>query len=233
MESVPSYVSIVFILTTFASVGFLIQAVKNIGRGKLPSQVLIFLLPLWIFFQAVITMGGFYQNSSSMPPRIVLFGVLPALLTIVGYFIFFRESFIDKIPLRLLTMLHIVRIPVELVLLWLFQNGQVPQLMTFEGRNFDIFSGIMAPIVFLIAFRGNATKRGLLIAYNILGLILLANIVTIAALSIPSPMQQFAFDQPNRAVTFFPYSWLPSIVVPVVLFSHLAALWKLFRHKCA
>ncbi|MBK7393434.1 MAG: hypothetical protein IPI64_09055 [Chloracidobacterium sp.] len=233
MELVPPYVSTVFILTTFAAVAFLLQAAKHVGLGKLPSQILIFLLPLWIFFQAVISIGGFYQDTNSMPPRIVLFGVLPALLTIVTYLIFFRERFIDKIPLRLLTMLHVVRVPVEIVLLWLFQNGQVPQLMTFEGRNFDILSGILAPIVYLIAFRGEKPKRGLLIAYNILGLILLANIVSIAALSIPSPIQQLAFEQPNRAVTFFPYSWLPAIVVPIVLFSHLAAFWKLLISKTA
>lgn len=233
MESVPPYVSTVFILTTFTAVAFLLQAAKRVGLGKLPSQILIFLLPLWIFFQAVISMGGFYQTATAIPPRLVLFGVLPALLTIVTYLIFFRESFIDKIPLQLLTMLHIVRIPVEIVLLWLFQNGLLPQLMTFEGRNFDILSGILAPIVYLIAFRGDKTKRGLLIAFNILGLILLANIVTIAVLSLPSPFQQLAFEQPNRAVVLFPYSWLPTIVVPIVLFSHIAALWKLLRSKTA
>lgn len=233
MESVPAYVSTVFILTTFASVAFLLQAVKGVGLGKLPSQILIFLLPLWIFFQAVISIGGFYQNTTAMPPRIALFGVLPAILTIVAYFVFFRESFIDRISLRLLTMLHIARIPVELVLLWLFQNGLVPKLMTFEGSNFDILSGILAPIVYLIAFRGDKTQRGLLIAFNILGLILLANIVTIAVLSIPTPFQQLAFDQPNRAVALFPYSWLPTIVVPIVLFSHITALWKLLGSKTA
>lgn len=233
MESVPSYVSTVFILTTFVAVAFLLQAVKRVGLGKLPSQILIFLLPLWIFFQAVISIGGFYQNSTAMPPRIVLFGVLPTLLTIATFFIFFRKTFIDKMPLRLLTMLHIVRIPVELVLLWLFQNHLVPQLMTFEGWNFDILSGILAPIVFLIAFRGDQTKRGPLIAFNIIGLILLANIVTIAVLSIPTPFQQLAFEQPNRAVALFPYSWLPTIVVPIVLFSHIAALWKLLGSKTA
>ncbi|HRI03059.1 MAG TPA: hypothetical protein PLL77_04900 [Pyrinomonadaceae bacterium] len=233
MESVPPYVSTVFILTTFAAVAFLLQAAKRVGLGKLPSQILIFLLPLWIFFQAVISMGGFYQNATTNPPRLVLFGVLPALLTIVTYLIFFRESFIDKIPLQLLTMLHIIRIPVEIVLLWLFQNGLVPQFMTFEGRNFDILSGILAPIVYLTAFRGGKTKRGLLIAFNVLGLVLLANIVSIAVLSLPSPFQQLAFEQPNRAVVLFPYSWLPTIVVPIVLFSHIAALWKLLRSKTA
>jgi len=37
-----------------------------------------------------------------------------------------------------------------------------------------------------------------------------------------------AFDQPNIAVLYFPFSWLPTYVVPVVLFCHLAALRKLY-----
>ncbi|MFM9905302.1 MAG: hypothetical protein ACKVQJ_12110 [Pyrinomonadaceae bacterium] len=231
METVPIYVSIVFILTTFASVGFLIQAMKAAGTRSLPSRILFFLLPLWIIFQAVLAMGGFYLNSSSVPPRLVLFGVLPAIITIAAYFIFFRDTFIDRIPLRLLTILHIVRIPVEIVLIWLFFAGQVPQLMTFEGRNFDILSGILAPIVYLAAFRGGSTNRWLLIIYNIFGLLLLANIVSIAVMSLPSPLQQLAFDQPNRGVLYFPFIWLPTIIVPLVLFSHIAALWKLSRSK--
>jgi hypothetical protein len=100
-------------------------------------------------------------------------------------------------------------------------------VMTFDGRNFDIISGILAPVVYFVAFRGTEPKKWLLIAYNVLGLALLANIVSIAVLALPSPMQQIAFDQPNRAVLYFPFIWLPSIVVPIVLFSHLAALWKL------
>ncbi len=233
MEGVPGYVSIVFILTTFATVAFLIQAIKAVGIRSLPSQLLIFLLPLWIFFQAVLSIFGFYQNTDTMPPRVAIYAVLPALLTIIVFFICFKTSFIEKLPVGLLTLLHIVRIPVELVLLWLFFAGQVPQLMTFEGRNFDILSGILAPIVYFIAFRGKIVNKRLLIAYNIFGLLLLANIVSIAILSGPSPFQQFAFDQPNRAILFFPFVWLPAIVVPIVLFSHLAALWKLTRPNAA
>ena len=116
---------------------------------------------------------------------------------------------------------------VEIVLLWLYIGGQVPRIMTFEGYNFDIVSGILAPIVYLIAFRGGKVNRPALIAYNILGLLLLANIVSIAVLSLPSPLQLLAFDQPNVAVTYFPFIWLPTIVVPIVLFAHLASLWKL------
>lgn len=227
MESVPGYVSIVFILTTFVAVGFLLQAAKQVGLQSLPSRILIFAIPLWIFFQAILGTGGFYQDTAAMPPRTPLFAVFPSILLITAFFIFFRKSFIEQLPLRLLTNLHIVRIPVEIVLYWLFLGGAVPRMMTFAGLNFDILSGILAPVAYFFAFRGGRVNRWLLVGYNVLGMLLLANIVTIAVLSLPSPIQQLAFDQPNRAVLYFPYVWLPGIVVPIVLFAHLASLWKL------
>ncbi len=233
MDNVPGYVSIVFILTTFASVAFLLQAAKYVGVQTLPARILLFSLPLWIIFQTILGVGGFYQKTDVLPPRLVLFGVLPTILLMAAYFIFFRKSFIEKLPLKMMTMLHIVRIPVELVLYWLFVAAAVPQVMTFEGRNLDILSGILAPIVSLLAFRGGRINKWLLAGYNLLGLALLINIVTIAILAIPSPIQSMSFDQPNRAVFFFPYIWLPFIVVPIVFFSHLAVLWNLLATKSA
>jgi hypothetical protein len=233
METLPAYVSIVFILTTFAAIGFLLQATKAVGLTKLPSRILIFVLPLWIMFQGVLAVGGFYLKVDAMPPRIALFGVWPAVLFIACYFIFFRRSFIERLPLKILTLVHIVRIPVELTLLWLYFGGQVPRMMTFEGLNFDILSGVIAIGAFALGFRGNRPVRSVLIAFNVIGLLLLVNIVSIAILSLPTPIQRLNFDQPNWAVLYFPYVWLPSIVVPIVLFSHLASLWQLLitRHR--
>ena len=226
METVPGYVSIVFILTTFASVAFLLQAAKHVGLHTLPSRILVFILPLWIIFQAILGLGGFYQKTDGFPPRIAVFGVLPAILMIAAYFVFFRRSFIARIPLRMMTMLHILRLPVEIVLYWLFIAGAVPQVMTFEGRNLDILTGILAPIVAFAAFKGGETIKWLLVGYNLFGLAMLINIVTIAILSMQSPMQSMSFEQPNVAVLFYPYVWLPVIVVPIVFFSHLVVLWK-------
>ena len=165
------------------------------------------------------------------PPRILISGILPAILLILVLLVFFRASFVEKLPLKALTFIHVIRIPVEIVLLWLFQQGLVPSTMTFEGNNFDILSGVTAPIIFLIAFRKRSVNKPLLIAWNLIALGLLAYIVATALLAFPSPMQKIAFDQPNIALEYFPLIWLPGIVVPLILFSHLASLWKLFTGK--
>ena len=99
--------------------------------------------------------------------------------------------------------------------------------MTFEGRNFDILSGITAPIVYFLAFRKGKVNRPLLLIWNLIALALLVNVVTIAVLSFPSPFQMVGLDQPNIGVTYFPFVWLPSVVVPIVFFCHVISLWKL------
>ena len=101
--------------------------------------------------------------------------------------------------------------------------------MTFEGRNFDILSGISAPIMAWLAFRNGKINRPLLLIWNVLALLLLINIVTNAILSVPSPLQKFAFDQPNVGILYFPFIWLPSTVVPIVLFSHLVSFYQLLK----
>jgi hypothetical protein len=230
IENLPGYVSITFILTTFLTVGFLLSAVKQTVFETIPAKILIFLLAFWIIFTAILALNGFYLVNT-FPPRVFLFGVLPALLLIAVYFIFFRQNFIEKLPLKTLTILSIIRIPVELTLLWLFQGGLVPQSMTFEGRNFDILSGITAPFIYFLAFRGGKVNRPLLIGWNIFALLLLFNVVITAVLAFPAFNPNLAPELQNRAVSYFPYIWLPAVVVPIVLFSHLASLWKLFKNS--
>ena len=228
IENLPSYVSIAFILTTFLTVGFLFYAARQTVFDTTVAKILFALIPLWLIFQAALASSGFYLSVEAFPPRLPFFAVIPALILIILLFIFARKDFISRVSLKTLTLLHVIRVPVEIVLLWLFQSGQVPQLMTFEDRNFDILSGLTAPIIAWLAFRNGKTNRPLLIVWNIFALLLLINIVTNAVLSIPSPFQQLAFEQPNRAVLYFPFVWLPAVVVPIVLFSHLASFRQLF-----
>ncbi len=180
------------------------------------------LLTLWLFVKA---------TKNKIIVTIISIAWL-ALTGVLAYKGFFKNTtrFINNIDLRTITLLSIVRIPVEFVLYWLFLHKAVPELMTFTGRNFDILAGITAPIVYFICFKNNIViNKRLLLIWNLISLLLLLNIVVNAILSLPFPFQQFAFNQPNIAVLYFPFTWLPSFIVMAVLFSHLVAISRLMK----
>ena len=105
--------------------------------------------------------------------------------------------------------------------------------MTFEGANFDILSGLTAPLVYYFGFVKNKLGKQVLVAWNIACILLLLNVVRNAALSLPERFHQFGFEQPNIAVGYFPFLLLPSCLVPLVLFSNLAAIRQLMTKKTA
>ena len=230
IEGLPFYVTVVFFVTTLATIWFLMAAAKSSGTDSIPYKILLFSLPLWLLLTGFLASTDFYRQTA-LPPRVVAFAVLPAVLFIIVNFIFFRRSFIEKLSLEMLTLLSVVRFPVELVLHWIYEAGQVPRIMTYEGWNVDILSGISAPVAYWLAFRKARINRPLLIGWNIAAFCLLATIVSIAILCFPGPLQRLAFEQPNIGVTYLPFIWLPAIVVPAVLLAHLAALWQLLFSK--
>jgi hypothetical protein len=148
----------------------------------------------------------------------------PLLLIGILFFSFSGREYISNLNLKYLILLHVVRVPVEFVLFWLFLYNTVPELMTFEGRNLDIFSGLTAPRIYYFGIIKKRLSYQIIILWNLLCLLLLFNIIIHAILSAPSPFQLLAFDQPNVAVLYFPFTWLPGCIVPLVLFSHIAAI---------
>jgi hypothetical protein len=230
IEGLPAYVPVVFVLTTLFTVGIFTYAILRAGIHSTAAKLLLAFTFFWIVIQAVLALNGFFQDFDAVPPRTFAFGPMPFFLLTIAYLIFCRK-FLAEIPITVLTFIHVIRIPVEFVLLWLHQNGQMPIEMTFEGRNFDILSGISAPIVYYLALRNRRVNRTLLIIWNIAALALLTNIVTIAVLAFPSQFQQIGLDQPNIGVTYFPFVWLPAVIVPIVFFCHVASLWKLLSQR--
>ena len=224
MEQLPLYIKIIFILTLAATVLLFYKASNR-------SATTLIILISWIVVQGIIGSTGFYSKTTALPPRLAL-ALAPPLLFIVFLFVSKKgRRFIDSLNIKTLTLLHIIRIPVEIVLLCLFIYKAVPQIMTFEGRNFDILSGISAPIVYYFAFTKGKKNKTLLLIWNLGCICLLANIVVIAILSAPYPFQQFAFDQPNTGLLYMPFIWLPAVIVPLVLLAHLASIRQLLLKK--
>ena len=186
---------------------------------------------LWILFQSILSINNVYsKHLESIPPRILLIGLLPNLIVILFLFLSKKgKQFIDSLPIFDLTNLNSIRVLVELVLWLLFLNNVVPKLMTFEGRNLDIIAGLSAPIIsYLVFYKKHLAQKSLLI-WNIMSLLLLLNIAYLGIFSVPFPLQKFAFDQPNIAVLYFPFSCLPTFIVPIVLFGHLVSIRQIIK----
>jgi hypothetical protein len=82
-----------------------------------------------------------------------------------------------------------------------------------------------------LGFVRKTLNSTIILVWNIICLGLLINVVIHAALSIDTSFQQFGFEQPNRAVLYPPFVGLPTLVVPLVLFSHLVVLKRLLQQK--
>ncbi|MGM9510483.1 hypothetical protein ACS5NO_22305 [Larkinella sp. GY13] len=200
-------------------------------RKAIPTRAgFIFMgMILWLMVLLVLAQRRFFLNIDAVPPRFLL-AIAPPLLVILG--LFFTKPgriFLDQLPIPTLTFLNTIRIPVELALYGLFVYQQIPEVMTFEGRNFDILAGITAPLAGYWASKNRPADHRKLLIWNLLALALLVNIVGHAIVSAPTPVQQLAFDQPNVGVLKFPFVGLPGLVVPMVLLGHLVSIRQLTR----
>lgn len=224
MNNLPFYIYAVFGLTLFLAFFLFYKATGN-------SRKFLIIASGWLILQSLISYSGFYLDEKTVPPRFALL-VLPPLLLIVSLFVFKSgRKFIDQLDIKTLTLFHLIRIPVEIVLFWLFMHKMVPEIMTFEGRNFDILSGITAPLIWYFGFVKKKLHPKIILAWNFLCLALLLNIVFHAIFSVQTSFQIFAFDQPNRAILYFPFALLPAFLVPLVLCSHLVSIRQLIRDQ--
>jgi len=223
METIPLNSSILIGFATICSVWFFYRATGQ-------SKIFLTISLAWIAVQAAISISGFYINTNSAPPRFGLLIVPPVVGMILWLSTSKSRMVIDQSDIRWLTLLHTVRMPVEAALYLLSLDKLIPSLMTFEGMNFDILAGLSAPVIFYLVFIRKASTR-ILLLWNIISLVLLLNIVIIAVLSLPTSFQQFAFDQPNIALLYFPMTLLPAVIVPLVLASHIIVIRQLISKK--
>jgi hypothetical protein len=181
---------------------------------------------LAVYLAAMYALGASGLLGDGLPPRpLILLG--PALACTLWFALRSRagEALAHRAPLALLVGLQAFRLPLELLMHAWSQEGALPVQMTLAGRNFDIVTGITALLVAPFAAR----SRALVYAWNILGLALLINIVTIAIVSLPGPLRMFPADPPNLLVLRAPYTWLPGFLVQVALAGHILVFRALRR----
>jgi len=221
MNILPSWVTLLFVVTVLLTI-----ILFYYSNGK--QEKLAYYLVAWSIIHSLLAYFGFYQDEAAIPPRFGLV-IVPVLIALIYSFTpRKREYFYERRSTQVSTFLHAVRVPIEIILLMLYRHEMIPELMTFEGRNFDIIIGLSAPLIGLLNFYRKLSKKVLLV-WNFLGLFFVTFILVNGILSAELPFQQFGFDQPNRAVIFFPFILLPATIVPIVIHTHLIDIGKLIR----
>ena len=223
IDKLPFWTEILFLIALITS---LILFYYSNGKPK----KLISIILIWSLFLSLISYYGFFQNTDVQPPR---FGLV--LIPVFGFIIYGllkkqRAWIYKKRNIKISTFLHTVRLPVEIVLLQLFLVGSIPELMTFEGKNYDIVMGISAPIIGSL-FLFNVIKKRHLLAWNIIGLIMIFCILFIGIFSAVLPIQLFAFEQPNIGINYFPFVLLPGVIVPLVIYTHITDILFIKKNK--
>lgn len=200
---------------------FLFAGIIFIQSAPEPRNALSKVLAFWILAQVGLSFSGFYSLELGPSPRPMLL-VLPSLLLIFSLIISKRgRAYMSGFNQQKLLLLHALRIPVEWCLYSLFVSGWVPEDMTWAGNNYDVFSGILALTIYAWSQK-NPVPQWIYQIFNVVGLILLLNIMLTGIFSVPGPIQQLNFNMPNRAVLEYPFMLLPALIVPMVLFAHLA-----------
>ena len=155
-------------------------------------------------------------------------------MSFVVWLVFFSkwQDQLLSIPQKYLVGLQIFRIFVELILAELAARAIFPTELTYHGINFDIFAGFAAALTYVaIKYWGEQKIKEVILSFNILGIILLANIGFHAVLIMPTSFQQFQYSVPPTVLATFPMQLLPFFLVPVAMALHLVSINKALRAK--
>jgi hypothetical protein len=181
----------------------------------------------WLTYVGLLAYFGVVKNTAMRPPWVV-FLLVPVLVFLLLFFGFVVRSTAGArvalaFPLWILLGAESFRIGVELFLHQLWIDGLVPKMLTFDGANVDIYIGASAAVIAWLSTRGRLGLR-LGLAWNVLGLLALMNVVIRAVLTSPGPFNLIHAEVPNRLFSIFPFLLIPGFFVPLAVVLHLLAI---------
>ena len=183
---------------------------------------------VWMTVTWMAADSGILLQFDATPPPFALLVLAIVGLAMTIAFTPYGTRLVLGLPLWTLIAIQGFRLPLELAMHGMYDRGIMPVQMSYSGRNFDIVSGITAIVVAWLVATARAGRR-VALAWNVLGLALLLNIVGVAILSTPG-FQFFGSDKLNVFVMYPPFVWLPAVMVLAALAGHLLIFRALSGH---
>lgn len=182
----------------------------------------------WLLLTALVAASGVLRRFDATPPP---FAGLVLAVGVIGIAVPctpLGRLLARGVPLWALVGVQVFRVPLELLMHRAYLDGVMPVQMSYSGQNFDIVSGITAGALGWW-LRRRPAPRWVVAAWNTLGVLLLSNVVTVAILSTPV-FGWFGQERLNVFVTYFPFVWLPAVLVVAALMGHIL-VWRRLSEK--
>ena len=226
-----SFLFLVAIMYSVLVMGITFAINKIAGASKMPVYLVRAIVGAFLLITGIVAMQGVFLQWDTIPPRI-FFAVIPGFVLLMTLaFLPRARSWLKETPQSWLIFPQVFRIAVELQLHELSNYPVLPKLMTWEGRNFDIVVGTTALLMGF--YVRNAEKKGAVattkkpvIAWNVLGILILGNTVVNGILSMPTFMRLIVVEPANTALGYFPYVRLPCFLVPYAFLFHIWSIRK-------
>jgi hypothetical protein len=152
---------------------------------------------------------------------ITLFGLTLAILSLFWICQSFR-TWVNQLQLKTLISLHLVRF-MGIYFLFLHSRGQLPATFALTAGWGDIVVALGAVLLLLIPAARYSSRA--VLAWNAIGLVdILLVVATAAGLA-------FANRASMSALTRLPLSFLPTMIVPLIITSHIAIMFRLIRQR--
>jgi hypothetical protein len=209
-SSVTAFVVIVLVV-----LGAFVAAIARAYRDHAPTRArLIALTLIYVILVGVAVTTGVLPALplSGLP---FFFGIVLVVSLLAGLSPL-GGRMAATIPIAALVGFQGFRLPLELVLHSWAAQGTIPDTMTWTGQNWDIVSGVTALAAAPFAGRSRAVAW----LANIIGGVLLVNVMRVALMSSPVPFG-WGVDPPLVLALYLPYAWIGPVCVGGAFVGHL------------
>ena len=211
---------ILLTITTFLCFLFAI-ALSSHPRMQRSATLIGIVILLWIIFQSTLSLNRWYMDRKTVH---LLFPYLTTftLSMAIGFLPIFKD-FRAALQRPTLLWMQILRLPLYGLLYWSSLHKQSPAMLWLYPFVADLIILLLLPVVWQKT-RKEGSNGKLERAWHLAGFLSLMTGWIMLLLSAPSSLQRLAFQSPNYLIVHFPGSWIPSVIIPLLMFGHVSQL---------
>jgi hypothetical protein len=197
--------------------------------SETPRQRAMFAAAFAALFAGVLTAGsnGIFSQPGIGTPGLGLGVVMPlVVLWALGLGTRRGREAVGRVPLASLIGVHALRV-LGILFVLLYAAKRLPAPFAPVAGWGDVAIGVTAIPLALMARDEKRVSKGVIFAWNVLGLTDLVVAVTLGATSAPGPLQIFQGGPSSAIMTSLPWLIIPGFLVPLLAFVHLCIFYRL------